>query len=257
MAPAPNLQELIDTVRRDSPESTPLIELSTAATLIAEANEVGDATLGFFVDQARHAGHSWSQIGEALGVSKQAAQQRHQRSSAATLASFERVTARARRVIEASEFAARDLGHSYIGTEHLLLAIYNQPESIAAIILDTAGLTAPVARAAVTAIVPDGRGAPDGNLPFTPRSSQVFTKATEAALQLGHNYVGTEHLLLGLVEGDGVAARVLHDAGLTYQQTLDAVISQLAGFQATGAMPSTSARTKPDTPGNTAPEAQS
>jgi hypothetical protein len=250
MAPAPNLQELIETVRRDSSESTPLIELSTAAGLIAEANEVGDATLGFFVDQARHAGHSWSQIGEALGVSKQAAQQRHQRSSAATIASFERLTDRARRVIEASEFAARDLGHNYIGTEHLLLAMYDQPESIAAIILDTAGLSAPQARAAVTAIVPNGKGTAAGNLPFTPRSTQVFAKATEAAVQLGHNYVGTEHLLLGLVGGDGVAARVLHDAGLTSQQTLDAVISQLAGFRATGAMPSTPASTKRATPGN-------
>jgi hypothetical protein len=256
MAPAPNLQELIDTVRRDSPESAPLTELSTAATLIAEANEVGDATLGFFVDRARHAGHSWSQIGEALGVSKQAAQQRHHRSSAATLASFERVTDRARRVIEASEFAARDLGHSYIGTEHLLLAVYDQPESIAAIILDTAGLSAPAARAAVTAIVPEGKGAPDGNLPFTPRSTLVFTNATEAAVRLGHNYVGTEHLLLGLVDGDGVAATVLRDAGLTSEQTLNAVISQLAGFQATGAMPPMPARTKRDTP-NKGPEEQS
>jgi hypothetical protein len=255
MAPAPNMQELIETVRRDSSAPTPLIELSTAATLIAEANEVGDATLGFFVDRARHAGHSWSQIGEALGVSKQAAQQRHYRSSAATLASLERVTDRARRVIEASEFAARDLGHNYIGTEHLLLAIY-QPESIAAIILDTAGLSAPEARAAVTAIVPDGKGAPDGNLPFTPRSTQVFAKATEAAHRLGHNYVGTEHLLLGLVDGDGVAARVLHDTGLTSEQTLEAVISQLAGFQATGATPSTTARSKRGTPGHTAPEEQ-
>jgi hypothetical protein len=244
MAPAPSLQELIETVRRDSPEGTPLAELRTAATVIAEVNDVGDATLGFFVDQARRAGHAWSQIGEALGVSKQAAQQRHQRSGGATPASFERFTDRARRVVAASEFAARDLGHGYIGTEHLLLALYSEPDSVATTILDAAGLSPAKARAAVTATMPAGAGAPQGQLPFTPRSTQVFTSAVEASRQLGHAHIGTEHLLLGLVGGDGIGARVLHDAGLTPERALEAVKAQFRGSQATTASKAPPTRAK-------------
>lgn len=102
-----------------------------------ELAEVGDAALGYFVDQARHAEHSWSEIGEALGVSKQAAQQKHtvRLSLRLNSATFERFTPRARKVVAGAEAVARDWDHASVGTEHLLLALYRDPEGIAARIL--------------------------------------------------------------------------------------------------------------------------
>ena len=128
MAPAPSLPEVIHLVEAEAADSSPLASLQTASSLVRELTEVGDATLGYFVDQARHAGHSWSDIGEALGVSKQAAQQRHTVPLPPDLSAptFSPFTPRALSVVTAAEKVARDRGHSYIGTEHLLLALYGR-----------------------------------------------------------------------------------------------------------------------------------
>src|SRR5947209_19382503 len=125
MTPAPTIHDLITEVRRDAAEDQPLAQLQTAATLTQDITDTADAVLGYFVDQARRAGQSWSEIGEALGVSKQAAQQRHLRAGGDIITNFERFTDRARRVVATSEFAARDLGHGSIGTEHLPLAPFS------------------------------------------------------------------------------------------------------------------------------------
>src|SRR3954466_3712076 len=128
MAPAPSMQDLISLVVADAPDEQPLNRLTTAATLVRDVGETADAALGYFVDQARRAGHSWSEIGDALGVTKQAAQQRHLRAGGGIITNLERFTDRARRTVAAGEFAARNLGHGFIGTEHLLLALFGEPE---------------------------------------------------------------------------------------------------------------------------------
>src|SRR5438874_4725747 len=140
MAPGPTIQDLVREVQRDATEDQPLARLHAASTLTQEINETADATLGYFVDQARRAGHSWSEIGESLGVSKQAAQQRHLRAGGGLITNFERFTDRARRVVVASELAARNLGHGFIGTEHILLALFSEPEGVAAQLLSEGGL---------------------------------------------------------------------------------------------------------------------
>src|SRR5471032_979280 len=116
MTPAPGLQDLIETVRADASSGDPLEQLAVASTTVAELEAVGDAVLSHFVDQCRRNGRSWSEISAALGVSKQAA---HKRFSLAT-ASLERWTPRAQSALRAAAGEARQLGHGYVGTEHLL-----------------------------------------------------------------------------------------------------------------------------------------
>ncbi|HET6911636.1 MAG TPA: Clp protease N-terminal domain-containing protein [Mycobacteriales bacterium] len=234
MAPAPSLEQLIQEVERDAPAPDPLARLQTAAAMLEVVTASTDAALGYFVDQARRAGHSWAEIGASLGVTKQAAQQR-QLSRNVTLGvgpvTFERFTQRARNVVSESKNVAVDLGHDYIGTEHLLLALYKQPEGLAAVVLNEAGLTEEGAREAVLSRVAMGSS---GNpmAPFTPKAMAVFSKALSIALDLGHNYIGTEHLLLGLHRGDGVAANVLEDAGIAYHELVALVLRKLSDFVA-------------------------
>jgi ATP-dependent Clp protease ATP-binding subunit ClpA len=123
---------------------------------------------------------------------------------------FERFTNRARHVVVLAQEEARRLHHNYIGTEHLLLGLLGEPDGLASRALQGFGLSADGARDSVTAIVGTGTAEPSGHIPFTPRAKKTLELALREALQLHHNYIGTEHILLGLIrEGDGVAAQVL------------------------------------------------
>ena len=227
--PAPSLQDVIHQVQADAPDDEPLTRLRVASAVVTDLAQVGDAVLGYFVDQARRAGHSWSEIGDSLGVSKQAAQQRQNQriSLGPNPPTFERFTPRARTVLAAAEPIAREWGHDHVGTEHLLLALYREPEAIAARVLADAGLPEERAMAAVRTRVPPGSGAAEGRLAFTPRAKAVFTEALTSALGLGHNYIGTEHLLLGLARGEGVAGQVLAEVGISEDGVARAVVELL------------------------------
>jgi hypothetical protein len=243
MAPAPSLQTVIELVEADAGDDQPLTRLSSAATMVRDLAEVGDAALGYFVDQARRAGHSWSEIGDALGVSKQAAQQRHtgRLAPGRSGASLERFTSRARHVVGAAEPIARQMGQDHIGTEHLLLAFYVEDEGIAARILVESGMTAEKAHTAVMKRSRPGPGAPDGRLPFSRGAVAIFSTALASALEFGHNYIGTEHLLLGVAGGDGPAAQILGAAGLTQQVIKESVATKLAAYVPRPANPSEAA----------------
>jgi hypothetical protein len=229
--PAPSLHDVIHLVEADTQGAEPLGRLEVASLPARHLAEVGDAALGYFVDQARLAGHTWSEIGEALGVSKQAAQQKHtvRLSPGFDTPTLERYTPRARNVLSMAEPLARRRGDSCIGTEHLLLALYEDPDAMAARILTELGLNVKRARAAVDHRAAGGPGAPAGTLPFTPQARAVLTGALASALQLGHNYIGTEHLLLGLFGGDGVAARTLKSADLSEEKVVSVIKEMLAG----------------------------
>lgn len=210
MVPAPTLQELIDGVRADAFGESALRQLSQASKTASELEETTDALLGHFVDQCRRSGSSWSEISGALGVSKQAA---HKRFSFDT-ASFERFTDRARGVLAQSVEEARQLGHGFVGTEHILLALFEFPEGLAARILAEAGITRVTVEREVLAQVKRGTGSEEGRLPFTPRAKAALQNAAGEALQLSQNYVGTEHLLLGLFDdGNAVATKILLGLG--------------------------------------------
>jgi len=145
---------------------------------------------------------------------------------------FERFTDRARRVVVLAQDEARGLKHNYIGTEHLLLGLISEGEGVAAKALETMGIKGEAVRASVIEIIGEGEKPVEGHIPFTPRAKRVFELSLREALQLGHNYIGTEHLLLGLLkEGEGVAAQVLTKQGADLAQVRQTVIQMLNGYQ--------------------------
>jgi ATP-dependent Clp protease ATP-binding subunit ClpA len=141
---------------------------------------------------------------------------------------FERFTNNARQVIVLAQEEARRLDHNYIGTEHVLLGLLAQPDSIARRALDGTGITLEQARARVEATIKRGKRSPSGHIPFTPRAKKVLELALREALHLGHNYIGTEHILLGLIrEGEGLGAVVLENLGVDVQALRQQVIDMV------------------------------
>ena len=145
---------------------------------------------------------------------------------------FERFTDRARRVVVLAQEEARLLNHNYIGTEHILLGLIHEGEGVAARALEGMGISLESVRSQVVEIIGQGAQAPTGHIPFTPRAKKVLELSLREALQLGHNYIGTEHILLGLIrEGEGVAAQVLQKLGAELHKVRQSVIQLLSGQQ--------------------------
>ena len=148
---------------------------------------------------------------------------------------FERFTDRARRVVVLAQDEARSLNHNYIGTEHLLLGLITEGEGVAAKALESLDINNDAVRSAVIDIIGEGEKPVEGHIPFTPRAKRVFELSLREALQLGHNYIGTEHLLLGLLkEGEGVASQVLIKLGADLSKVRQTVIELLSGYQRNG-----------------------
>jgi Clp amino terminal domain, pathogenicity island component len=146
---------------------------------------------------------------------------------------FERFTDRARRVVVLAQEEARHLNHNYIGTEHILLGLIHEQEGIAARALTALDISLEAVRGEVTEIVGQGQSAPTGHIPFTPRAKKVLELSLREALQFGHNYIGTEHILLGLIrEGEGVAAQVLVKLGASFNRVRQQVVQLLADANA-------------------------
>lgn len=210
-----DLDELIEQVSGDDP----LSRVASAMTVKAGLDEVADDLIGHFVDAARAAGHSWSEIGAAMGVSKQAAQQRHTTERPSRERPPWRMggrwTDRAKNAVKESSDAAAEMGYSYIGTEHLLLGLLAIPQGIAGKLLIGAGLTRDdvVARLLPADTVSSRRRR---HIPLTPRAKEAITQSFMNSVRLGHNYVGTEHLLLGLFDvPEGIGGKVLLEKGMT------------------------------------------
>ncbi len=145
---------------------------------------------------------------------------------------FERFTDRARRVVVLAQEEARLLNHNYIGTEHILLGLIHEGEGVAAKALESLGISLEAVRSQVEEIIGQGGSSPSGHIPFTPRAKKVLELSLREALQLGHNYIGTEHILLGLIrEGEGVAAQVLVKLGADLSRVRQQVIQLLSGYQ--------------------------
>jgi hypothetical protein len=212
------LGDLVDKVTRRHPDGDALECLSEAVSMSEQIGGLADQLVGHFVDAARKAGLTWAEIGGVLGVTRQAAQKRFVLKAAAlgTLDAtvYDRFTPRALAVITASEQEARAAGHGYLGTEHIVLGLLSQPEGLAGKYL--AGKTTPEqVRAAMAEVIgPQSDTLPE-QLPYTPRGKRAVELSVREAQRLGHDYVGTEHLLLGvLTEGHGIGAKVLIDLGV-------------------------------------------
>ncbi len=158
---------------------------------------------------------------------------------------FERFTDRARRVVVLAQEEARLLNHNYIGTEHILLGLIHEGEGVAAKALESLGISLEAVRSQVEEIIGQGGSSPSGHIPFTPRAKKVLELSLREALQLGHNYIGTEHILLGLIrEGEGVAAQVLVKLGADLSRVRQQVIQLLSGYSGPGAPSSSSSGDK-------------
>jgi ATP-dependent Clp protease ATP-binding subunit ClpC len=145
---------------------------------------------------------------------------------------FERFTDRARRVVVLAQDEARRLNHNYIGTEHILLGLIHEGDGVAAKALESLGISLDAVRQQVEEIIGQGQQAPSGHIPFTRRAKKVLELSLRESLQLGHNYIGTEHILLGLIrEGDGVGSQVLVKLGADLNRVRQQVIQLLHGYQ--------------------------
>jgi ATP-dependent Clp protease ATP-binding subunit ClpA len=258
MTPPPTLQELIETVRQDSSSDQPLDQLVAAAAAAAELEETTDALLGYFVDRCRRDGRSWTEISAALGVSKQAVHKRFASAVATHIAAatpkptFERFTDRARHVMAESSQAAISLGDDFVGTEHLLLALFTEPQGLAGRALAAMDVSEDAVRAAIRAAgdrTPDGAEPPASSAepptspgeptaaagsgarpPFSAPAKRALRDALAVALEFGHNYIGTEHLLLALYRNeDSLAARILTQAGAIESTARAHIVPMLRG----------------------------
>lgn len=225
MTPAPTLTELIHVIRSDSPGPDPLDELATASLMVSAMGEASDSALGFFVDQCRRRGHSWTEISAALGVTKQAAHKRFMPVAPA----LDRYTSRAQAARREATEAAMTLGHNYVGTEHLLLGLFEPAGGVAAQVLTEAGITRSGVVEQVAQRVPGPVvGVAVSTPPYTPRATQCLGRALTEALSMGHDYIGTEHLLLALFgDAGGLAGKILGDLGLDRDEARSRIIAKL------------------------------
>ncbi len=264
MTPPPTLQELIDTVRQDAGTEDPIGQLLVASATASGLEQTTDALLGHFVDRCRRAGRSWTEISAALGVTKQAVHKRFAGALAERVAvttdrpTFERFTQRARSVLVAADAAAAASASLVIGTDHLLLGLYAEPDGVGGKVLLDMQISREQVEAALRALDEQVRPADGsdataasgrdrtgtrpaqpawpadpvtGRRPMTPRARTALMNAVAVALELGHDYIGTEHILLGLYQDpDNLASRVLAEAGAGRAEMEARVAELLRGF---------------------------
>jgi hypothetical protein len=223
------LDEVIDFVGRIHPDAGPLFQLQDAVVVGERLEALGDDLVGHFVSEARDDGATWSAIGETMGVSKQAAQKRFVVSlSDRDDGLLSRFTPRARHMLSVARDEAERMGAEEVATTHLVLGLMNDPEGLAMRALVEMGVTADGLRAAIETAAPAPSPDPPSRPPFAAESRTVLRVAVEEAIRLGHNYIGTEHLLLAILAAphtDG--ARVLTAAGATRRKAMSRIKRQL------------------------------
>ncbi len=247
MDPQPvRLDDLISYVK--SQDGTALDHVSAAMRVSEHVGEVADHLIGHFVDQARKAGASWTEIGQSMGVTKQAAQKRFVPKAAewpvpgdeagwqAALAEafrahpFSRFTPRAKNSISAAAEEARERRHDRVIPEHIALGLLHEPEGLAAKAIEALGVPLDSARDALVAALPSANvdEPVSGRIPFTPGAKKTMELAVRAALKLGHNYIGTEHLLIGVLEDEVTAGSgTLTGLGVTRAEVSQWLVTEL------------------------------
>lgn len=263
MAPneVPALADFIDLVKRQANGGSELDCITLAESISYDLGHMADQLTDHFVQKARAAGHSWAEIGKQLGMSKQGAQQRYvatgQDSDEALVSqmlaldlpalgdpsratavrktlkkvkealSFQRFNNEARQVVVTAQMQARELRHPYIGAEHLLLALIMAENDPAAGALSALGVTAEAARPAIVDALGTGTASGSGHIPFTRQAKKTLELALRESIRLGHNYIGSEHVLLALVRADNRAVELLKNLGVTKEQVVEQVTKLL------------------------------
>ncbi|MGV9211617.1 Clp protease N-terminal domain-containing protein [Micromonospora sp. RB23] len=231
MSNSVKLDDLIQAIKKAHTDA--LDQLTDAVIAADHLGEVADHLIGHFVDQARRSGASWTDIGRSMGVSKQAAQKRFVAkgsTDAAALdpnAGFGRFTPRARNVVMASQEEARAAGNPEIGPAHLVLGLLAEPDGLAARVLTGRGAAPAAVREAVAAVLPPRTDDVPDLIPYNAAGKKALELTFREALRLGHNYIGTEHILLALLEQED-GAGVLTDLGLTKESVEGDLAAALA-----------------------------
>jgi len=237
--PPVRLDELIGHVR--SQEGTALDHVSAAVQISEHLGELADHLIGHFVDQARKTGASWTEIGQSMGVTKQAAQKRFVAKAPDVDETFSRIlwgsgekfrrfTGRAERAVIAARQEAIKRRHDHVFPEHLVLGLLHEPEGLAAKAIVALGVSPETARETLgAALAPATAGEPvSGHIPFVPRAKKVLELALREALTLGHNYIGTEHLLLGLLDDEeSLGGGTLTGLGVTKERAREWLVPEL------------------------------
>ncbi len=228
------LDDLLEVVRSTTAGDDPLDHLTEAVLLADGLGELADHLVGHFVDQARRSGASWTDIGRSLGVSKQAAQQRFVARTAVdadafTDGRFSRFTPRVRDAMVRSAQHASDAGAASVAPEHVLLGLLDDPGSLAVKALEAAGAPAAALRERVAA-APGASGGGVDDLPFTATAKLLLDRTLRESLRLGHNYVGTEHVLLALLDDEGPAGTALREAGVGKSATEAWIVKELVAL---------------------------
>ena len=208
--PQVRLDDLIEGIKKTHPDS--LDQLAGAVLVADYLGDIADHLIGHFVDQARRSGASWTEIGRSMGVSKQAAQKRFvakpgEQPDLDPREGFQRFTPRARNVVVAAQEEARTAGNPQIGVPHLILGLLAEPDGLAAHLVAEQRVTLADIRAAATAALPAAADEVPALIPYDAPAKKALELTFREALRLGHNYIGTEHVLLALLEfeqGDGV-----------------------------------------------------
>ncbi|MGW2864724.1 Clp protease N-terminal domain-containing protein [Streptomyces sp. NPDC001205] len=225
-----SLADLIARIDEELPDATDLARISEAQLRAQTLSDLGDQLVGHYVGKAKQAGASWSEVGDAIGVSRQAAQQRH------APAAFDRFTELNRHSIVLAQEAARTHKHDSIGTQHILLGLLGEPRGLAYKILTAkAGSEQRIRDAIEEAMPPAGKKALRGHIAFGAQSKEAIGQASRASADLGHDWVGTEHLLLGLMRFENSpAAQILRHLGFTPDELHETVKAEVANRAASG-----------------------
>lgn len=228
-----DLGDLLQEADESAASPDPIDRLHAAVTVARRAAALGDELIDHYVDAARTAGCSWAQIGDVLGVTRQAAQQRRKGVAMrlgqriAKPGAFTRFTIAARTAVVEAQQVARARRHDHVRPEHVLLAIVAQPDSVAVAALGDLGVRPEVVQATLDSRMEPGEAAPRGHLPFDPDSKRALEEALRAAMALDHHRIGTGHLLVALT-GAGLAGDVLRDLGVTADGANEAVAAVVA-----------------------------
>ena len=226
-----SLSSLIAEVEVTSPTPEPLAMLATAAATVEEVNDNADALLAHFVDRTRRAGHSWTEIGRALGVTKQAVRKRFT-PEPQTPPGWDRFSDALRRVTsDHAQAAAEELGNNYIATEHLLIGFWGEQKCAAVRVLEAAGLTRANVIASVDKIIPRGLPQAKGDTAISPRAWVAIANAPRVADSVGSDRVDTEHLLLSLTRGVGGVAEMIMNAADLDEGAVRAAIAKASSRQ--------------------------
>ena len=231
------LDDLIEAIKKV--HSDALEQLSDAVIAAEHLGDVADHLIGHFVDQARRSGASWTDIGKSMGVTKQAAQKRFVpkgsgESDLDPSQGFSRFTERARNVVMAAQNEAHAAGNDEIRPEHLVLGLLSEPDGLAARSIIAQGVPLETVRQAVTATLPPAAEEVPALIPYAPRARKALELTFREALRMGHNYIGTEHILLALLEledGTGVLARLGVDKATAEANITAALVAFLAAHE--------------------------